>query len=144
MLAKWNYQFPEVWNEMSRLSKEMEQIFGHTDRGIHTGVFPPLNLFDDGDNLTVTVEVPGVDLNTLEVTATANTLSLKGERVKPDVEQNVAFHRQERRYGTFSRSITLPVEINPDKVKAGYKNGILEVVLSKAEETKPKKIKISA
>lgn len=144
MLTRWGYRAPSVWNEMSRLSREMDRLFGEARSTSGSGVFPPLNLYDDGESLVVRAEVPGIDPSDLELSATMNSLTIKGERKRPDFDDKASVHRRERSHGTFSRSVNLPQEIEPDKVQASYKLGVLEVMLPKAEEAKPRKIAIGS
>ncbi len=142
MLVRWGSRVPSVWNEMSRLSREMDRLFGEVSATQRTGVFPPLNIYDDGESLVVKAEVPGIDPADLEINATVNALTIKGERKRPTADDKASFHRRERSYGTFSRSVNLPQEINSGKVQASYKHGVLEIMLPKAEESKPHKIEI--
>ena len=142
MFARWGYHAPTVWREMSRLSREMDRLFGETTAGSGAGVFPPLNLYDDGESLVVRAEVPGIDPQAMEISATVNALTIKGERRRPETDAQASFHRRERSHGSFNRTINLPQEVNPAKVQANYKRGVLEVLLPKAEETRPRKIEI--
>ena len=144
MLVRWGSRVPSVWNEMSRLSREMERLFGEARSASQSGVFPPLNIYDDGESLVVKAEVPGIDPANLDINATTNALTVKGERKRPEADDKASFHRRERSYGTFSRSVNLPQEINPEKVFASYKLGVLEIILPKAEEAKPRKIEIQS
>ena len=144
MQAKWGYGAPSVWSEMSRLSREMDRLLSDTRTVSRAGVFPPLNVYDDGESLIVHAEMPGIDPNDLEVNATVNALTIKGERKTPKVDEKTSFHRRERGYGTFSRTINLPQEIDPTKVQASCKLGVLEVSLPKAEATKPRRIEIQS
>ncbi|MDJ0763632.1 MAG: Hsp20/alpha crystallin family protein [Myxococcota bacterium] len=120
----------------------MDRLFGEVSATQRTGVFPPLNIYDDGESLVVKAEVPGIDPADLEINATVNALTIKGERKRPTADDKASFHRRERSYGTFSRSVNLPQEINSGKVQASYKHGVLEIMLPKAEESKPHKIEI--
>ncbi len=142
MLARWGYRAPSLWSEMSRLSREMDRLFGEAKAASPAGVFPPLNLYDDGESLIVRAEIPGIDPAGLELNATANALTIKGERKRPAVDERASFHRRERGHGTFSRTINLPQEIDPSKVQASYKLGVLEVLLPRAEAAKPRKIEV--
>jgi len=144
MLARWGLRAPSVWSEMSRLTREMDRLFGEARATSRAGVFPPLNLYDDGESLLVRAEVPGIDPSDLEINATANALTIKGERKRAETDEKASFHRRERGHGTFSRSINLPQEIDPGKVKASYRLGVLEIMLPKAEEAKPRKIEIAS
>ena len=142
MLTRWGSSAPSLWSEMSRLSREMDRLMGGVTAGSRAGVFPPLNLYDDGESIVVRAEIPGIDPKDLEIHATLNSLTIKGERQRPRKEEKASYHRRERNYGTFSRSLNLPQEIDADKVQASYKLGVLNVLLPKAEATKPRKIEI--
>lgn len=144
MLSRWSYRAPSMWSEMSRLNREMDRLLSGTQSVSRAGVFPPLNLYDDGESIVIRAEVPGVDPKELEINATVNSLTIKGERKRPDIDEKASFHRRERDHGTFSRSINLPQEIDPGKVQASYNLGVLEVLLPKAEETKPRKIEVKS
>ncbi len=87
-------------------------------------------------------ELPGVDPKEIDISASADSITLRGERKVPPISEEVSYHQREREFGIFRRVINLPVKINTDKINASYKNGILTVILPKAEEVKPKQIKI--
>lgn len=106
------------------------------------GVFPLINLTESKDRFTIRAELPGVGSEELDIQATANTLSLGGERKIPAEDSEAKYHRRERESGRFSRVISLPGEINPDKVEASLVNGILTIVVSKAEASKPRQISV--
>lgn len=106
------------------------------------GVFPLVNLTESKDRFTIRAELPGVGSEELDIQATANTLSLSGERKIPAEDSEAKYHRRERESGRFSRVISLPGEINPDKVEASLVNGILTIVVSKAEASKPRQISV--
>lgn len=144
MLTRWGYRAPNMWSEMSRLSREMDRLFGEAGTISRAGAFPPINLYDDGESLVVRAEVPGIDPKEMEINATMNSLTIKGERKRSYEDESAGVHRRERGHGTFSRSISLPQDIDPDKVQASYKLGVLEVLLPKAEDSKPRKIKIKS
>ncbi len=144
MIFRRGYQFGDLWDEMSRLNREMSRISRGSHRGSRAGVFPPLNVYDDGESFVVRAEVPGIDADKLEVHATADALTLKGERKCEENDEKASFHRRERENGVFSRSLNLAQPIDPDKIRASYKLGVLEVVLPKAEEAKPRKVRVSA
>jgi HSP20 family protein len=142
MLTRWGYRVPDFFGEMNRLSREMNRWCGEAGSNECCGVFPPLNVYDDGESIVVRAEIPGMDPKSIEVNAAARSLTIQGERPRTAGAEQQSFHRKERGYGKFSRSLTLPQEINPDKVRAEYRLGVLEVVLPKSEENKPRKIEI--
>ncbi|MCP4196390.1 MAG: Hsp20/alpha crystallin family protein [Proteobacteria bacterium] len=137
---------PRIWEEMERFNRDWSRFFGgaHGQTRFSSHVFPPINLYDDGESFVVRAEIPGIDKNDLEINATADALSIKGQRKRGSTTENASFHRRERDYGHFDRSLTLPLPINPEKIVASYKLGVLEVVLPKAEEMKPRKVAVEA
>ena len=144
MLARWGYGLPDVWSQMDRMGREMDQLFGRTQSSARVGVYPALNLFDDGESIVLRAEVPGMDPKELEINATGKALTIVGERKRPEVDEQASAHRRERGYGKFRRAISLPQEIDPDKVQANYKLGVLEVIMPKAEAAKPRKIEVAS
>ncbi|GIX00326.1 MAG: molecular chaperone Hsp20 [Pirellulaceae bacterium] len=139
------WQPRSIWSEMNRLREEMERAFGGADlRRFDTYVFPPLNLWEDDNNLYVEAELPGFELSDLEIYVNGdNQLVLKGERKPPQIEGGT-WHRQERGYGSFNRMVELPEHVDPDKVAAEFKNGVLTITLPKREEAKPRRIEVKA
>ena len=106
------------------------------------GGYPAFNVWEDADKVFVEAELPGLDLKDLEIYVTAgNHLTLKGER-KPNVPEKGLWHRQERGFGKFSRSLTLPFNVDADKVDARFENGVLLVALPKHESARPRKITV--
>jgi HSP20 family protein len=113
---------------------------GWVDNG--AGVFPAVNVWEEGDQVCVEAELPGLDLKNLEIYVTGgNQLTLKGER-RPNVPEKGVWHRQERNYGSFTRVLTLPFLVDADKVEAKLENGVLLVKLAKHESAKPRKIQV--
>lgn len=108
-----------------------------------SGVFPALNLWEDGDNLVVEAELPGLRLSDIEVLVIGNELTIKGER-KAEKREEVSYHRQERGTGVFNRLVRLPVMIDAGKVEASFKDGVLTVRLPKAEAAKPRRIEVKS
>ena len=141
MLTRWRYCNPRFFEDTNPFYRQVTD-FGPS--AVHAGSYPPFNVYDDGESIVVRSEAPGLAPEAIEVTATARSLTIKGERRKETTAENKHYHRRERRDGFFNRSLTLPQEVDPDKVRANYTNGILEVVLPKAERAKPKKITVNA
>jgi HSP20 family protein len=132
---------------MNRLHEEMNRLFGRYANGsrefAHSN-YPPLNLWEDDNNLYVEAELPGFQLDDLEMYVTGeNQLSIKGRRKQPELE-NGAWHRQERGYGAFSRLMELPGAVDSEKVSAEFQNGVLTITLPKKEEAKPRRIEVKA
>jgi HSP20 family protein len=104
--------------------------------------FPPINLWVGEDSVAVTAEMPGISPDEVDLTVRENTLTVKGER-KPQVEdEKLAWHRRERAYGSFTRTVQLPFRVDPQQVEANFANGMLEVELHRPEGDRPKKIQI--
>ena len=106
------------------------------------GSFPPLNAFRKGDDYVVVAELPGVDRADLTIEVKGNSLRLAGKR-EPRYPAEASLHRRERLFGRFDRTVTLPVEIDADKVQAGYQGGVLALLLPRAERDKPRRIALS-
>lgn len=106
------------------------------------GVFPPVNIFDDGEAFLVRAEVPGLNKQSLEVTVKNDQLTLRGERVVAPAGSSANYHRREREGGTFRRVVTLPHRVDADHIRATYKQGVLEVVLPRVAEAKERRIEV--
>lgn len=134
---------------MHELQREMNRLFEGYGPRLNGGIwsrpttFPALNIWEDGDVLRAEAEIPGVSNEDIEVYAVGDQLTIKGSR-KPRAGENLAYHRRERGTGEFTRSITLPVDVDTDKVNASLNNGVLTVTLPKAEAAKPKRITVKS
>ncbi|MEM9522520.1 MAG: Hsp20/alpha crystallin family protein [Pseudomonadota bacterium] len=106
--------------------------------------FPALNVWQNAETAAVTAELPGVEPSDIEMTVKDNVITLSGERKAPEVAQGTTWHRRERGYGKFTRTIHLPFEADTDKVEARFRNGVLQIVVGRAEKDKPRQIKIEA
>jgi HSP20 family protein len=104
---------------------------------------PALDVHDDKDAFTVTLEAPGLKKEDFEISYHDGVLSIAGERKEEKEAEERNYFRRERFFGRFSRSLSLPAEVQPDKVAAAYKDGVLTVTLPKAEKAKPKQIEVS-
>ena len=125
----------------------MEQLYDDTSapyQPASAGVFPLINLTQDKDKYYIRAELPGVKGDELDIQVTENNLAISGERKIAAEEEGARYHRREREAGTFSRIIGLPDDINSDNVDAKLENGILTVVVSKAEAAKPKQISVKS
>lgn len=107
-----------------------------------SGAYPPLNVFRKGEDIVVITEVPGIRKSDLQVQVKGNTILLSGSKLA-EYGEKASLHRRERLAGSFDRAITVPVEIDPDRIKAEYRDGILALYLPRAEHDKPKTISIS-
>ena len=128
------------------LQGELDRMLENPGLGLNLGpsargVFPPVNIFEDQEGGCVfRAEVPGVPPEQLDVTVEHRRLTISGER-KPS-EGSGAHHRRERRFGRFSRTIQLPEGLDPGKVSADCRDGVLTVRIARSEESKPRKIEV--
>jgi HSP20 family protein len=104
---------------------------------------PPVDVYEDEHNITLKIEVPGIDENDINVSIENNTLTVHGERRFEKDEKEENFHRVERMYGSFTRSFSLPNTVDPEQVSAHYEKGVLKIRLAKKAEAKPKLIKVN-
>jgi HSP20 family protein len=106
------------------------------------GSYPPLNVFRKGDDIIVITEVPGVEKQDVRVEAKGNTIRVAGTK-RVDQGEKASAHRRERRGGDFDRTVSLPIDINADGIKAECRDGILALYLPRAEKDKPRSITIT-
>lgn len=141
---RWNpfRDISEIQSEMNRL---FDSLFGRPVRvGLVDRVWAPVVDVSETkkDELVVTAELPGVNEKEVQVNITGDVLTIKGERHQEGETQEENYHRLGRFYGKFERNIPLPIPVETNKVKATYRNGLLEIHLPKAEAVKPKEVKI--
>jgi HSP20 family protein len=131
---------------LERLRQEMDLLTGGVTRGFlketGAGVFPLVNVTEDIENYYIRTELPGIRAEELDLSVTGDSLSIAGERKLTAKDEKAHYHRKEREAGTFKRIISLPSRINTEKVDARSIDGILTIILPKAEEAKPKQITI--
>lgn len=148
-LGEWptlNWRSP--FEELDRIRKQMDRFLGTYggDQPATTfaGVFPLTNVTEDKDAYYVRAELPGIKSDQLDISVTGNSVTISGERSIPTQGGDVKYHRRERESGGFSRVITLPGQVDADKVDAHSLNGVLTITLPKAESAKPKQIRVKA
>jgi HSP20 family protein len=147
------YQSPSAitWPALGRLSNLCDELdslfelpfwsgFGNQSQ-LFTGWAPALDLYQSNDNVVAAVELPGMQKEDIEISLHEDVLTISGERKQETADAKA--ERSERHIGKFRRSITLPTRVNTSKVSATYKDGILTVTLPKAEEAKPRQIKVN-
>src|SRR5437667_10474908 len=137
----------EPFRDLANFQNQINRIFQDYGRGsdelLTSGTFvPPVDVYEDEHNITLKLEVPGIEEKDLDIKLENNTLTVRGERNFEKEEKEENFHRIERRYGAFARSFTLPNTVDSDNAQASYENGILKIKLAKREEAKPKQIKV--
>lgn len=141
----WRNQLAML-NDFNRLRRDMNHLlgaFGYEDEREpgRTGGFPAVNVWENPESVLVEAELPGVKQENLHVYAAGNELTIKGER-RPLEGEKLSYHRQERSIGTFARMMTLPCDVNPDKIEATLKDGVLRIELPKAVEARPRQIAV--
>jgi HSP20 family protein len=136
----------DPFRELRRLQEDMDRLMvGLVPGGAGSaaaGVFPSVNIYSGQDGIAVLAELPGVNKEDLEVSAQGDTLTLQGRR-SPVAQDAAAYHRNERRSGTFTRSVQLPYRIDPSRIEAHLENGVLRLSLPRPEEDKPRRIAIA-
>ena len=142
-LMRWREQ--DIFKELADLQEEMNRVFNSLFKWPmrkEAKWSPSVDIYEDKDNLYVEAEIPGVDSKDIQLFLEGDTLTIKGKKEEKREVKEENFHRIERFQGEFQRKIVLPCEVDPDKIKASYKKGVLKVVLPKKEEAKGKEIKI--
>ena len=136
---------PNMWDEVDRLQREMNRMFESFDRTqTATAGFPAMNVWMSEEGAVATAELPGVNVNALEINVVGETLTLSGERKPLEMPKDAVTHRQERGQGKFTRTIDLPFNVDSAKVQATLEKGILRILLPRAEQDKPRKILVKA
>jgi HSP20 family protein len=130
-------------NRMNRLFRESYSPEGPEEALTTTSFAPPVDIYEDEHNITLKLEVPGIDEKDLDVRVENTTLTVHGERKMEKEEKEENFRRVERQYGSFTRSFTLPSSVDSGQVSAHYDKGVLKINLAKKAEATPKQIKVS-
>jgi HSP20 family protein len=144
-LIRW-----DPFREMTSLQERMNRLFSDVrartpfeEEEITRGAWvPAVDIYETNDSLVLKAELPGLTKEDIAVEVKDSTLTLKGEKKFEREVKEENYHRVERSYGSFQRAFTLPGTVEQDKVKAKFKDGILEITLPKVEEAKPKQIKV--
>ncbi|HYX54109.1 MAG TPA: Hsp20/alpha crystallin family protein [Candidatus Limnocylindrales bacterium] len=140
----------DPFRELATLQDRFNSLFenfaeGNGKEQLAAGHFvPPVDVYEDEQNLVLKLEVPGMNEEDLKVSVENNTLTVSGERKFEKEEKEENFHRIERRYGSFTRTFRLPNTVDQDKADASYDKGILKITLGKRAEAKPKQIKVGS
>ena len=147
MSTRFASPFSHPFDRLLSLQRDMERAFDNPsgfDLGVTgRGIFPQVNVFRDKDGFTVVVEVPGVPPEKLNIENNGQTLTISGERETEQVE-GASFHRREREGGKFSRSLSLPANLDVGSAEASYKHGVLTVRVPLKATAKPRQIEVKA
>jgi len=140
------FRKPSIWQEMDQLQREMNRLFDATskERVFNSPSYPAINIWTNEDGQLISAEMPGVHPDNIDIDVTGDALSISGVRKQDEVAKEAHYHRRERSFGSFSRTIQLPFMVDTNMVEASFKNGILLVNLPRAEADKPKKIVIKS
>ena len=144
-IVRWN-PMGDMYSARNHINRFFEDVFypmgrGESDQGLWSWN-PVADTNDKDDRFVITAELPGVDKKDIVIDVKDGVLTLKGERTYDNEVTDDKYYRKERAYGKFERSFALPVNVDADKIKAEYKDGVLEIEIPKPEEHKPKKITI--
>ena len=145
VITRWDpfREFTTVQDRLSRLFRESYGPEGREESLITSGFAPPVDVYEDEHNVTLKIEVPGIDEKDMDVRIENNVLTVHGERKFEKEEKEENFRRVERQYGSFTRTFTLPTTVDAEKVSANNDKGILKIVLPKKAEAKPKQVKVN-
>ena len=144
VLTRW-----DPYREFSSVQDRLNRLFNASfnegrDESLTTSSFAPaVDVYEDEHNVTLKIDVPGIDEKDIDVRIENRTLTVHGERKFEKDEKEENYRRVERQYGSFTRSFTLPSSVDPGQVNAHYDKGVLKITLAKKAEAKPKQIKVS-
>jgi HSP20 family protein len=142
MLFAWGPQgdpFQRLRDEMNRIFENRMLIPGWLERHLP---YPRVNMTETPEELTVECELPGVAKQDLELSVEGDALTIRGERKAPEDREEEKYHRRERGFGKFERTLELPAKVDVDKIQAKFANGVLRIVMPKHPESQPKKIDV--
>ena len=143
VLTRWD-PFREFSTLQDRMNRLFRDSFGDREDALTTSTFaPPVDVYEDEHQVTLKIEVPGIDEKDIDVRVENNVLTVHGERKFEKEEKEENYRRVERQYGSFTRSFTLPNTVDHDSIQANYEKGVLNIQLAKKAEAKPKQIKVN-
>ncbi|NTW08198.1 MAG: Hsp20/alpha crystallin family protein [Anaerolineaceae bacterium] len=138
------YSVPSIWDEMERIQREMNRLFDGAHPSRLSPEYPALNVWIGEDSQVISAELPGIQIDDLDINVLGRTLTISGERKPESALEGAEMHRQERPFGKFSRSIELPYPVEAGKVRARLEKGVLTITLPRAEADKPRKIAVKS
>ncbi len=144
-MVRWSDPFREFAQLQDRVNRAFSDAYGRSDEGLLTsGAWvPPVDIFQNGEHeLVLKAELPDIKREDIDITVDNGTLTIKGEKKLSSEVKEEQFHRIERRYGSFSRTFSLPPAIDATKVSADYRDGVLTVKLPMRDEAKPRQVKV--
>lgn len=150
-LIRWNpvRDLATLPTDILSMQREINKMFDgffrtgfRDDDGFISSWVPAVDIAEHDNEYVVKVELPGVTKDDVKITMQDNILTIRGEKKEEKESKESSWHRVERSYGAFQRSFTLPTTVKADKIEATYKDGILSIMLPKAEEARPKQIEV--
>ncbi len=138
-----------VFEDFRRLEREMDRLFyGGREgpsgiRAVRPGTFPPMNIGATPDRVHVYLFAAGLDPKSIDLSLQQNVLSISGSRSTPQPDEQAAYYRRERFEGEFRRVVTLPEDIDPDRVEAKYRDGVLQITVERRETARPRQISVN-
>lgn len=148
LLSRFGGRIWDPRREMGQLQNEMNRLLSgaRVYAGVAPREFPLINLYTNAqtDELLLTLEVPGIDPEKIDVTVTGATVTLRGERVGDDPRNVENFHRRERPVGSFEREVKLPFDVDPSRTEACYAKGVLKLKMTRPESLKPRKVAVKS
>ena len=133
--------------ELESMTQDLDQAFGRllgNEGARGRGWLPPADIYETEDRFVVHVELPGIEPDSVDLSVEDSTLTIRGERGFYDEVNEDSFHRVERRFGSFMRSLTLPQTADAERIQAGFDKGVLTIEVPKVEQAKPRRIEIKA
>ncbi|MDQ7819090.1 MAG: Hsp20/alpha crystallin family protein [Armatimonadota bacterium] len=140
-LIRWD-PFDDLASLRESMDKLFEEFFSRRPRAPVSAWQPAVEVYETDTEVVVRAELPGVDPKNVDVTVTEDTLTIKGEARAEQEERGRNYYRRELRYGSFLRTLPLPAEVQGDKARASYRNGILEIRVPKSERARPRAVKV--
>ena len=141
-MAHWEREMERMFDDF--FGKRLRPLWGERwwpTRTLDVSA-PAVDLYEENDEIVAKVELPGLEKDDIEVNISNHLLTIKGEKKKEEEIKDADYYRSERSYGSFSRTVDLPKEVQVEKAQASFKNGVLEIRLPKTEEAKKKEIKV--
>jgi HSP20 family protein len=130
-----------LFGELDRLQREMNRLVGSQPAA---NEFPLVNIWSGAEGVQITAEIPGIEPEAVTISVVGNTLTLSGQRPELNLGEGQGYHRRERVFGDFTRTIELPFRVDVENVDAAFSKGVLTITLPRAAEERPKKIQIKA
>ncbi|MBD3161195.1 MAG: Hsp20 family protein [Candidatus Eisenbacteria bacterium] len=144
-VSRWapNRDVEGIQNEMNRM---FDWFFGREsgESLVDSAWIPAVDIFQDADNYHVHVDLPGMQRDDIDITMSGDSLTISGEKKRESKQDDDNFFRVERSFGRFSRSMRLPSSVDAERISAKYQDGVLQIVIPKAETARPKQIKVQS